>query len=84
MLLHYFDVKKTAAETHHLLFKMYDDENPSERTCRVWFERFRSYDFDMRDKKCLGQPKKFKNVELQHNCIQMKPLQLIANSNYAN
>jgi len=40
MLLHYFDVKKTATEMHHLLSKVYGDETPSERTCRVWFKRF--------------------------------------------
>jgi len=37
MLLHYFDVKKTAAETHHVLSNVYGDETPSERTCKVWF-----------------------------------------------
>jgi len=50
---------------HHLLSKMYGDETPSEKTCRVWFECFQNCDFDARDKKCPGQPKKFKNVELQ-------------------
>jgi len=51
MLLHYFDVKKTAAKTHHLLSNVYGDETPSERTFRIWFERFRNCDFDVRDKK---------------------------------
>jgi len=50
VLLHYFDLKKTAAETHRLLSEMYGDETPSERTCRVWFERFRSGDFNVRGK----------------------------------
>jgi len=61
MLLHYFGLKKTAAETHHLLSEVYGDETPSERTCRVWFERFRNRDFDVRDKKTSWQPKKFKS-----------------------
>jgi len=64
VLLHYFDLKKTAAKTHRLLSEMYGDETPSERTCRVWFERFRNSDFDMRDKERSGQPKKFED-ELQ-------------------
>jgi len=54
MLLHYFDIKKTAAETHHLLSKIYSDKTPSGRICRVWFERFRNCDFDVRDKNRLG------------------------------
>lgn len=29
---------------------MYSDETPSERTCRVWFERFRNDNFDVKDK----------------------------------
>ena len=41
---------------------MYGDETPSERTYRVWFERFRNDDFDVRDKE---QPKKFEDVEQQ-------------------
>jgi len=47
MVLHYFDVKKTTAETYHLLSKVYGDETPLERTCRVWFELFRNCDFDV-------------------------------------
>lgn len=53
VLLHYFDFKKNAAEMHRLLSEVYGDETPSkmERTCRVWFERFRNGNFDVRDKK---------------------------------
>ncbi|EFN64178.1 hypothetical protein EAG_10246, partial [Camponotus floridanus] len=35
-----FFTTSTSAETHRLLFEVYDDEIPSERTCRVWFVRF--------------------------------------------
>ncbi|KYN18167.1 hypothetical protein ALC57_09512 [Trachymyrmex cornetzi] len=38
VLLHYFDLKKTAAKAHRLLSEVYGDETPLERTCRVWFE----------------------------------------------
>jgi len=41
------------------------DETPLERTCRVWFERFRNGDFDVRDKERPGQPEEFENFELQ-------------------
>lgn len=44
---------------------MYGDETLSERTCRVWFERFRNDNFDLKDKERPGQPKKFEDVELQ-------------------
>jgi len=64
VLLYYFDLKKTAAEAHRLLSEVYGDETPSE-TCRVWFECFRNSDFDVRDKECLEQPKKFEDFELQ-------------------
>jgi len=41
------------------------DETPLEKTCRVWFERFRNGDFDVRDKERSGQPEEFENFELQ-------------------
>jgi len=63
VLLHYFDLKKTAAEAHRLLSEVYGDETSSERTCRVWFERFD--DFNVKDKERPGQPKKFEDFELQ-------------------
>ncbi|KYN38039.1 hypothetical protein ALC56_07663 [Trachymyrmex septentrionalis] len=40
-------LKKTAAETHRLLSKIYD-ETPSERAYKIWFECFRNGDFYMR------------------------------------
>jgi len=42
------------------------------------FERFQNCDFDMRDKKHPGQPKKFKNVELQ----QLHPNETVAADRY--
>jgi len=44
---------------------VYSDEIPLKRTCRVWFKRFRNGDFDVRDKECPEQPKKFEDFELQ-------------------
>lgn len=38
---------------------------PSERTCQEWFQRFKSGDFDVNDKQCLSQPKKFEDSKLQ-------------------
>jgi len=44
---------------------VYGAKTPSERTCRVWFERFRNGDFDVRVKERPGQPKKLGDIELQ-------------------
>jgi len=65
VLLYYFDLKKIATEAHRLLSKVYGDETLSKKTCRVWFERFRNGDFDVRNKEHPGQPKKFEDFELQ-------------------
>jgi len=65
VLLYYSDFKKTATEAHRLLSEMYGDEIPLERTCRVWFERFRNADSDVRDKQRPGQLKKFEDFKLQ-------------------
>jgi len=65
VILHYFDLKKTVAEAHRFLPEIYGDETPSKRTCRVWFERFRNGDFDMRDKEHPRQWKKFEDFKLQ-------------------
>jgi len=49
VLLHYFNLKKTAAEMHRLLSEVY--ETPSKRTCRIWFECFQTVIFrNVKDK----------------------------------
>ena len=37
VLLHYFISKKTAAESHRILAKVYSEHALSETTCRDWF-----------------------------------------------
>jgi len=64
-LLFCFRLKKTAAESHRMLVEAYGDNTLSERTCREWFHRFKSNDFDVEDKERPGQPKKFEDTELQ-------------------
>jgi len=49
VLLHYFNLKKTAVETHRLLSEVYGDKTLSEKHVD-WLERFRNDDFDVRDK----------------------------------
>ncbi|KAG5315498.1 MOS1T transposase, partial [Pseudoatta argentina] len=59
---HYFILKKSAAETHRLLVDIYGEHAPSKTSCKEWFRRFNSGDFDVRDKET---EKICKNAELQ-------------------
>ncbi|EGI60973.1 Mariner Mos1 transposase, partial [Acromyrmex echinatior] len=65
VLLYYFILKKNAAETHRLLVEIYGEHAPSKTSCKEWFRRFNSSDFDVRDKEREGAPKKFEDAELQ-------------------
>ena len=65
VLLHYFISKKTAAESHRILVKVYGEHALSETTCRDWFRRFKSGDFDLSNKDRGKPPKKFEDSELQ-------------------
>lgn len=58
VLLHYFILKKSAAETYRILLEAYGDDAPSSTTCKEWFQRFKNGDFDVKDKERPGQPKK--------------------------
>ena len=57
VLLHYFNMKKTAAESHHILVEVYVKYALAERMCQKWFARFKSGDFGLEDEECPGQPK---------------------------
>ena len=46
VLLHYFILKKTAAESHCLLVEAYSEHALAESTCRKWFRKFKSNNFD--------------------------------------
>ena len=65
VLLNYFISKKTPAESHHILVKVYGEHTLSETTCRDWFRRFKSADFDLSNKDRGKTPKKFEDAELQ-------------------
>lgn len=65
VMLHYFLMKKSAAETARILGGVYGDHAPSEKICQRWFGRFRSGDFDVNDKERPGQPKKFEDADLE-------------------
>ena len=62
VLLFFFHSKKTAAEAHRELHKVYGDAAPSETTCRDWFRRFKDSDFDVDDRSREGRPKTFEDA----------------------
>ena len=49
VLLHYFNTKKTAAESHRILVEVYGEHALAEGTCQKWFARFKSGDFGLED-----------------------------------
>ena len=65
VLLRYFNMKKTAAESHGILMEVYGEHVLAERTCQKWFARFKTGDFGLEDEKRPGQPKKFEDEELE-------------------
>jgi len=65
VLLHYFNMKKKAAESHRILVEMYGEHALAERTCQKWFARFKSGHFDLEDEERVGAPPKFEDAELE-------------------
>ncbi|GBP51768.1 Mariner Mos1 transposase [Eumeta japonica] len=55
---------KTAAESHRILLEVYDEHALAEQTCRKWFARFKSGDFELDDKNDLDN-QKIEDEELQ-------------------
>lgn len=65
VLLFFFHSKKTAAEAHRELQKVYGDAALSETTCHDWFRRFKDGDFHVDDRSREGRPKTFEDAELE-------------------
>ena len=65
VLLHYFNIKKTAAESHRILLEVYGEHALAERTCQKWFARIKSGDFGLEDEEPPGLPKKFEDEKLK-------------------
>ena len=65
VLLYYFNMKKTAAESHRILVEVYGEHALAEQTCQKWFARFKSSDFGLEDEERPEQPKKFEDEELE-------------------
>lgn len=62
----FFDLKISAAETHQLLSESYGDDAPSYSNYRFWFQRSKSNDFDVSDKKQPVGPTTFEHNEMQN------------------
>ena len=65
VLLHYFNMKKNAAESDRILVDVYVEHALAERTSQKWFARFISGDFGLENEERPGQPKKFEDEELE-------------------
>ena len=63
VLIFFFHSKKTEAEAHRELQKVYGDAALSEKTCRDWFRRFKDGDFDFDDHPHEGRPKTFEDAD---------------------
>ena len=64
-LIFLFHSKKTVAEVHRELQKVYIDVALRKTTCRDWFRRFKDGDFDVDDRPRGGRPKTFEDFELE-------------------
>ena len=71
VLLHYFNMKKTAAESHRILEEVYDEHALAERTCQKWFARFKSGDFGLEDEERPGSQKSLKMKNWKHYLMKI-------------
>ena len=60
-----FHLKKTVAEAHQMPSSTYGVAAFSEKTCREWFQRFKSGDFDVEDRHGSGKEIIFEDSELE-------------------
>ena len=65
LLIFFFHSKKTAAEAHQELQKVYRDATLSETTCRDLFHRFKDGDFDVGESPLEEVHKTFEDAEFE-------------------
>jgi transposase len=61
----YLKKRKKAVESHHLLAETYGEHAPSITTCKIWFQQFKSNDFNVLDSECSGRPQKCEHEQSQ-------------------
>ena len=64
VLIFFFHSKKTAAEAHRELQKVYGDAALRETTYHDWFRRFKDGDFDVDDRPREGRLKTFEGADV--------------------
>ena len=64
VLIFFFHSKKTVAEAHRELQKVYGDAALSETTYRDWFRRFKDGDFNVDDRPREGRSKTFEDADV--------------------
>ena len=64
VLIFFFHSKKTAAEAHRELQKVYRDAALSETTCCDWFRRFKDRDFNVSERPREGRLKTFEDADV--------------------
>ena len=65
LLIYFFNLKKSAAEARLLLVNTYGEAAISERSCREWFQMFKSGEFDIENKERSRSLKMHEDVELE-------------------
>ena len=81
MLIFFFYSKKTAAEAHRELQKVYGDAALGETTCHDWFRRFKDGDFDVVERPREGRPKTFEDADVIYYEL-LKPNETITGERY--
>ena len=56
ILIFYFRKGKNTAQAGKKLCEAYRDESLKDRQCRTWFDKFRSWDFSLKDEQHSGRP----------------------------
>ncbi|CAK9827111.1 Mariner Mos1 transposase [Anthophora retusa] len=64
-ILFAFELKKNAAEATKMVCSALGENAVTYKTCKKWFQRFRSGNFDLNDAERSGTPKKVEDEELE-------------------
>ena len=81
MLIFFLHSKKTAAEAHGEIQKVYRNAALSETTSRDWFRRFKDGEFDVDDRPRGGRPKTFEDADVIYYEL-LKPNETITEVQY--
>ena len=71
VLLHYFNMMKTAAESHRILVEVYSEHALAERMCQKWFVRFKMVILAWKTKNVLGNQKSLKMKNWKHYSMKI-------------